>query len=380
MIVTRLSAENWRNFRRFDVRLEERMFAVGPNAGGKSNFLDIFRFLGELVRPGGGLFEAMGERGGLPSLRCRSGGKGTGLALSIELGARHGAEPEWRYTIGVVRRRRGDPAPTLACEKVWHRGKQILDRPNADDRRDPRRLEQTYLENLTTNEPFRALADFFGAISYTHLFPQNAHRGGGSRVAQTDESILAFLEEIHATSPRIRTSRMKKIEEALRLAIPNLKNLSFTGIKNGRLRLEAIFQDWRTGGALPQEHFSDGTLRLISILWALLKTDSLVLLEEPEVSLHPAVVRHLPSLIFRLKRHNPGQVILTTHSPELLSDPGIDGREVLLFLADARGSPKVTLAADLKEVQSLIDQGLTIGEIALPRSQPARIEELGFFR
>jgi predicted ATPase len=42
---SRVHLENWRNFGAADVDLAQRVFVVGPNAAGKSNFLDVFRFL-----------------------------------------------------------------------------------------------------------------------------------------------------------------------------------------------------------------------------------------------------------------------------------------------------------------------------------------------
>ncbi|WP_461317578.1 AAA family ATPase [Bradyrhizobium embrapense] len=41
MLVSRIKLQNWRNFRTVDVPLRERTFVVGPNAAGKSNFLDV---------------------------------------------------------------------------------------------------------------------------------------------------------------------------------------------------------------------------------------------------------------------------------------------------------------------------------------------------
>jgi|SRR5581483_11542484 len=67
---TRLHLENWRNFTKVDVELQRRVFLVGPNASGKSNLLDVFRFLHDLVTVGGGFRGAVDERrGGVSSIR-----------------------------------------------------------------------------------------------------------------------------------------------------------------------------------------------------------------------------------------------------------------------------------------------------------------------
>jgi predicted ATPase len=65
----RLQLKNWRNFRAADVELQDRVFVVGPNASGKSNLLDVFRFLRDLAKPeGGGLQKAIRDRGGLSKI------------------------------------------------------------------------------------------------------------------------------------------------------------------------------------------------------------------------------------------------------------------------------------------------------------------------
>ena len=65
MSFSKFYLENLRNFARVDVALQQRMFLVGPNASGKSNLLDVFRFLRDLVRVGGGLEQAVADRGGV---------------------------------------------------------------------------------------------------------------------------------------------------------------------------------------------------------------------------------------------------------------------------------------------------------------------------
>ena len=59
MRITRVRLQNWKNFTNLDVSVRERTFLVGPNASGKSNFLDVIRFMMDMVRPGGGLERAL---------------------------------------------------------------------------------------------------------------------------------------------------------------------------------------------------------------------------------------------------------------------------------------------------------------------------------
>ena len=82
MIVTRMRVKNWRNFKEFDVRLQERQFIVGPNASGKSNLLDVFRFLRDIAKSdGGGLQKAVNDRGGVSKLRCLAARKEEAAAV-----------------------------------------------------------------------------------------------------------------------------------------------------------------------------------------------------------------------------------------------------------------------------------------------------------
>ena len=65
MYISRIILVNWKNFQFCDIALPLRAFVIGANATGKSNFLDSFRFLRDIVKQGGGLQSAVDERGGL---------------------------------------------------------------------------------------------------------------------------------------------------------------------------------------------------------------------------------------------------------------------------------------------------------------------------
>lgn len=386
MIVTRIILKNWRNFRHVDVSLQARVFLVGPNASGKSNFLDVFRFLRDIVRDGGGLQYAIDERGGLANIRCLAASREADVEIEVQLATLNQSEPHhWTYAIGVRREPKGIRRPILTYERVEHNGKIVLERPAETDRSDKLQLTQTHLEQLNANANFRDIAHFCSSIQYQHIVPQLVRRARAYTAAGIpgDPFGRSFLERIAATNESRRKARLQKIGEALAATVPQLKALFIERDEIGEPHLEVIHEHSRSRGVKQTEdQLSDGTLRLIGLLWSLLDGDSLLLLEEPELSLHASIVSRLPALIYRLQQRRnrqPRQVILSTHSAEFLRDNGIGGEEVLLFLPGVGGTSVKNASEDV-EIRHLLDSGLSAGEAVLPFSKPARINQLDLFQ
>ncbi|HLG56919.1 MAG TPA: AAA family ATPase [Vicinamibacterales bacterium] len=381
MLVRHLTAKNWRNFRSLGVPLGDRVFIAGPNASGKSNLLDVFRFLRDVAKPGGGLQHAVALRGGVSKLRCLAARRYPDIEIEVELAEDSSSSNTWKYGIGIKQEARGHRLPLLAYERVTRRGVPILTRPDADDEKDPLRLTQTHLEQIGANQSFRDIAKFFEATLYLHLVPQllrhpEAFPGPG---LPGDPFGRNFLERIARTSERVRKSRLKRIESALLVAVPQLKNLTYVTDESGVPHLEAVYKHWRPLGARQREdQFSDGTLRLLGLLWSLLDGDSLLLLEEPELSLNAGIVRRLPALIHRLQRQRRRQVIITTHSAELLSDPGIGGEEVLLLEPSSDGTTVEPASSDA-DIRALLESGMSVADAALPKTMPSHVNQLDLF-
>ena len=292
MIVTHVVLRNWRNFRSVNVPLRESSFILGPNASGKSNFMDVFRFLRDVSKPqGGGLQKAIKDRGGIPKLRCLHARRETDVRIEVSLAdSSDSVEPEWKYILAFKPTETGIHTPAVICEEVWNNGKRILHRPNADDKKDPEQLTETYLENVRSSREFREIAEFFSRTTYLHLVPQLLKFGDkiAGHLLEDDPFGQGFLDRIAKASERSRTARLKWIERALTVAIPHFKQLIFERDKdNGQPHLAARHEHHRpNAGWQREEQFSDGTLRLIGLLWSLLEGDSLLLLEEPELSLN----------------------------------------------------------------------------------------------
>jgi predicted ATPase len=368
MHISKIILKNWKNFKGIDVNLSKRMFIVGPNASGKSNLIDVFRFLYDIVKPGGGLKSAIQTRGGFATLCCLASNKTEDIEIEITLS---GESISWIYSIGI------NEQESLSYEKVFKDGQQIIDRPDKDDISDQLLLTQTFLEQVIANKSFRQIADFFLAISYFHLVPQFVRNPDNfsEKNYMNDTYGKHFTNRLSSVDNSIREYRFSIIEKAMCQAIPQLSKLSFNKNGNGNPHIEAFFHHWKSGKH-QENQFSDGTLRLIGLLWILLENHSLMLFEEPELSLNASIIRELPSLMYRLQA-DQNQILMSTHSYELLSDEGINADEVLLLIPDSLGT-EIKLAASIPEINLMLEENMCIADAVLPYTNPKDMIQWSF--
>ncbi len=367
---------NWRNFLSVDAPLQGRAFLVGPNASGKSNFLDVFRFLSDIVTVGGGFQEAVLKRGGVSRLRCLATRRNPDIIVHVCLGKSDG-EFEWEYELHFSQNNLQQPI--VKKERVMHEGNEILARPLEEDRKDPARLTQTYLEQINTNQAFREISNFFASVRYLHIVPQLVRDPDRSLGRKNDPYGGDFLEQVARTPERIQKSRLGHIRNALRVAVPQLAEIELSRDARGTPHLRGKYEHWRPQGAWQAEdQFSDGTLRLMGLLWSALDGSGPLLLEEPELSLHPEVVRFIPQMFARIQRRLNRQILVSTHSSDLLRDDGIGLDEVLLLQPGENGT-SVRPAGELSEIRSLLEGGLSMAEVAIAKTQPQHPEQLSLF-
>lgn len=373
---THIKLGNWRNFAQVDVDLERRGFLIGPNASGKSNFLDVFRFLSDLVSVGGGFQEAVRKRGGVSSLRCLAARRYSDIVMCICVGSDenlHAWEYELHFSQDNLRR------PIVKFERVARNGSDILNRPDDKDKLDSERLKQTYIEQVYVNQPFREVANFFSTVRYLHIVPQLVRDPDRSIGRREDPFGGNFLEHIAGTPDKTRNSRLKRIVNALRVAVPQLKELELWRDVRGTPHLRGKHVHWRPQGAWQTEdQFSDGTLRLLGLLWATLDGSGPLLLEEPELSLHPEVIRFIPQMFARIQGRSGRQVLISTHSSDLLRDDGIGLDEALLLQPSGEGTT-VQTAASFSEIKALLEGGMSLADAVIPRTRPENVEQLMLF-
>lgn len=369
--------EKWRNFYEVDVKLASRVFIVGPNASGKSNLLDAFRFLRDVASVGGGFQEAVGRRGGVSRIRALSARRYPNVGISVRIGDRD-SDAKWEYTLKFTQD--NQRIPIISQERVLCGPTVLLSRPDADDRDDRDRLRQTHLEQISANREFREVADFLTSVKYLHIVPQLVREPDRSIGRVGDPYGGDFLEQLARTDQRTRASRFAKISKALSVAVPQLRELQLHRDEvTGSPHLRAQYDHWRpNAGWQSEDQLSDGTLRLFGLLWSFLDGSGPLLLEEPELSLHPEIVRFLPAIMARIERSRARQVFVSTHSTDLLRDDGIGLNEVLLLTPGKEGTD-VASADGIDQVVRLLEGGESVADAVLPRAKPRHAEQLALF-
>lgn len=375
MKIRKLTLRNWKNFAQAEAEIHNRLFLVGPNASGKSNFLDAFRFVRDLATSGGGFQEAIRRRGGVTALRCLAARRYPDVEIDVELEDQGSGLWVYELSFNQDQQRR----PLVRKEVVRHNDEELLVRPNSEDQSDPARLTQTFLEQVNVNRDFRDLVAFFASIRYLHIVPQLVREPDRSVGRVNDPFGGDFLEQVAKTPEKTQKARLRRIQEALRIAVPQLQEIELFRDARGTPHLRGKYQHWRPQGAWQtEEQFSDGTLRLMGLLWVSLESGGPLLLEEPELSLHPEVVRFLPQMFARVQRRTGRQIFLSTHSPDLLRDEGIGLDEVLLLRPAPEGT-EVSLAKDQQEIRDLLEGGLLLADVVIPRTRPQNATQLTLF-
>jgi hypothetical protein len=322
-------------------------------------------------------------RGGVSAIRCLAARESPSIALDVTISSDDGA-PRWRYEMEF--NQDNQRVPHIRQERVTNlrADRVLIDRPDEADEEDEIRLTQTLLEQVFANREFRDIADLFGSISYQHIIPQVVRDPQGFSPVQVKNDPFGrdFLQRLWNTPGRTRDAWLRRISAVLEQAVPQLVSLEVEMDDQGSPHLVGRYKHWRQHDAKQNEsQFSDGTLRLLGLMWAMFEGDGPLLLEEPELSLHIDIVRQLAELMEGLKeeircmrrrskpQYEPRQLLISTHSKELLSTQTIGAHEVLLIRPDMEGAELEP--PDEQDRMQLKLRRMTPADVLLPKTRPA---------
>jgi predicted ATPase len=306
----RVKVAGFRSFRALDLQLRQVNVLIGANGSGKSNFIDIFRLLGELVR--GDLQAGVRTRGGADRLLYLGAKATPELKASFEFG-----DNAYDFTLKPT----ADHTLIFAEESGAYRSwsghyTPLFGRGHA---------ESQLHRHCTAQTP--GIADWIDASLKSwrvyHFHDTSAMAGvrgpettrDNQRLRDDARNLAPFLLHLRDDHPAV----FEQITRTVRLAAPFFHELLLRPAKeaNGDT---SVLLEWRQPGSDYPFHpsqISDGTLRFICLTTALLQPDppELLILDEPELGLHPYALSLLAELISTF----PKQVIIATQSSTLLN-------------------------------------------------------------
>ncbi len=336
-VIRRLTVRGFRSFPAVAVDLDNPTFLVGHNGSGKSNLADAFGFLADTMEAP--LHTAFERRGGIAAVRNRSPGSSTppNLGLAVELGSSGPTESGGRYAF-VVRalRKYGFKVEREQClvrspggQRNW------FERQNGRFKTNVRGLDPALeptalaLPVVGGDSRFAPVMQKLAAMRVHAIEPGRLREmqdpDAGTRLRRDGSNCASVLREIARRSP----ADMSRIGEILATVVPNARQVAVKPQGN-KLTLE-LTQQWEGDGQgikFPAFNMSDGTLRVLGLLAAVFQqpTPSLLVIEEPELTVHPGAIGAVLDLVRHASRMM--QVVVTTHSPEVLDAKWIDERQL----------------------------------------------------
>lgn len=340
VFLTRVVLRNYKSIGYCDVYLQPLTYLVGANGSGKSNFLDALHFVRDALT--GTLDNALNERGGLNEVRRRSSGHPTHFAIRLEFTLRNGNQGYYAFNIGALSGG-GYEVQTEECtihgvdKKTFFQVSRGQVKATSEETFPAVTADRLALVAASGMTAFRPVFDSFAAMGFYNLNPKQMRELQKPQEGRLLKSVGENIASVMGHLERVAPDQLAKIQEYLQLVVPMVQGVGRKSV--GPMETLEFRQDM-AGAKQPWRFFtqnmSDGTLRVLGVLTALFQGNKdfspvLVGIEEPETALHPAASAALREALTRASEHT--QVIVTSHSPDLLDDKNINPDAVLSVVA-----------------------------------------------
>ena len=421
MAIKSVRVANFRSFDDFELNLGQFNVVVGANASGKSNLLQVFKFLEDIADHG--LKDAISLQGGVDFLTNAQIGRSRPLSVTVT------ADADDRL---VLRTENEDPAETgptgvgiravsyhfslnfskdeevsiisdrltLKCvffelekgaredslqeQRVLGHGTIVLSNANGEPRctldipedvpltkRDL--LPPTWMIREEASQPSLLLEKHFYHLPI-FLLPAWEILGVGVAIYDFDSRQPKRAAEITGKSELEEDGRnlalvLRKIIDdddkhrrfcnLVQDILPFVEDLDVDTFADKSL-LMTLEESYAPAKSFPASFISDGTINIIALIVALyFEEHSVVMIEEPERNIHPYLISRVVEML--KDKAEKKQVLVTTHNPEVVEHAGLEN--ILLISRHEDGFSRVSRPSEKEAVDIFLKNELGVGEL-----------------
>ena len=398
--LTRLHVENFRSLADVSIDVHPINVFFGPNGSGKSTLLEAIRLVRDCV------FRDVAEAG-----RSRSNGFGMlrqgagqrvdeweGISITLETVL---AEYALRlgFSLGQIDPYAGEVL--YSKEKKVHLINRRVGSNEADfyyyEENPSARTRLTFPEKLALIQYEPALIQYMqgkelippdafdlrSLLNSVHFFHSHYTDLYGLKQRGSESGMDITLREdcgnLWSVLRNIRDksaidSRYETIISFMRKSFPNFKDLVFE--PTGPNAIYASFVEKNLQDPIPALSESEGQLQMLILLTSLFahgnQNDVLILLDEPETSLHPYAISVFAEAVKQATKEWNKQVFIATHSPVLISQ--FDPEDLLATGLEESGQTVLTRVSEIEDVKDLLEDyaagSLYMAEAIAPQSRP----------
>ncbi len=327
----RITIEGHRRLYKVQIDMRPLTVMIGANGVGKTSLLEIFLLLAASAK--GQLESKISDLSGLNEMMTRD--KANSLAISLSMSVPHYPSLDYRlelvpkglsYEIALeTLTQKNNPSAIEPFKHIDSRGLDVkyfspedqkLLRPNWEHNPFETSLSQVpkmYQEPENLRKQL-ASCTFYGALNVASKSPVRLPQSmrPSTLPGSNGEDLVSCLYYLRETDP----DRFEIIEDTLAAAFPDFERLGFPPVAAGILAM--TWKDKNFSKPLYIHQLSEGTLRFLWLVTLLQSPDltAVTLIDEPEVSLHPELLRLLADLMREASRRT--QLIVATHSDRLI--------------------------------------------------------------
>lgn len=364
--IARVVVKNFKSIQACDVRLSPMTLIVGPNGSGKSNFLDALQLTRDALETN--LENALRDRGGIDDVRRRSAGhpNNFGIRLDVTLPDGHA---EYAYQVAArqnftfeVQREECRVYRHGALTSSFAAGAGELTNSQGPDIRSVRFASDALaLPFVGGLDEYRPVLDAMSQMGFYGFNPEVVRDlqspDVGELLLEDGRNIASVVRRLRLNAP----GNFERVVDFLSTVVPGIRGVTDKQL-GPRETIEflqevvGVQRPWRFLAA----SVSDGTLRALCVLIAAFQENvSLVAIEEPETAIHPGAAHRLMDALLEASQQR--QLVLTTHSPDLLDHPAIDVDSVIAVQSE-RGTTRLG-PVDLATKEAIQQNLYTVGEL-----------------